>query len=162
MINKQGLWFITLFSLIIILSIYYFTLPNDTLSVFDETNNISDTIEITQSDIIVAMKVEEEEKIMNQISDAQETLLNTSSSIEEKNNAFNLLQKLNLQKGKMATIEKAIKDEFNIDSCIKINDNIINVILESNDKGTEFANKVIQKVQSFYTEQMYITVEFQR
>ena len=99
MINKQGLWFITLFSLIVILSIYYFTLPNETLSVFDNVNDISDTIEITQSDVIVAMKVEEEEKIMSQISNAQETLLNVSSSTEEKNEAFNLLQKLNLQKG---------------------------------------------------------------
>ena len=30
MINKQNLWFLTLFSLILILGIYYVTLPNTT------------------------------------------------------------------------------------------------------------------------------------
>ena len=31
MLNKQNLWFITLFSLILILGIYYVTIPNDVL-----------------------------------------------------------------------------------------------------------------------------------
>ena len=29
MVNKQGLWFLTLFSLILVLSIYYITMPNE-------------------------------------------------------------------------------------------------------------------------------------
>ena len=32
MINKQNLWFLTLFSLILVLSVYYITMPNDLLS----------------------------------------------------------------------------------------------------------------------------------
>ena len=31
MINKQNLWFLTLFSLILILGVYYVTIPNDLL-----------------------------------------------------------------------------------------------------------------------------------
>ncbi len=31
MINKQNIWFITLFSLILVLGIYYVTVPNNTL-----------------------------------------------------------------------------------------------------------------------------------
>ena len=31
MINKQNIWFMTLFSLILILGVYYITLPNDLL-----------------------------------------------------------------------------------------------------------------------------------
>ena len=31
MINKQNLWFLTLFSLILVLSVYYVTMPNDLL-----------------------------------------------------------------------------------------------------------------------------------
>ena len=34
MINKQNLWFITLFSLILILGIYYVSMPKDALTVF--------------------------------------------------------------------------------------------------------------------------------
>ena len=39
MINKQNLWFLTLFSLILILGVYYVTLPNELL----EKINIEDT-----------------------------------------------------------------------------------------------------------------------
>ena len=31
MINKKNLWFLTLFSLILVLSIYYITMPNELL-----------------------------------------------------------------------------------------------------------------------------------
>ena len=31
MINKQNLWFLTLFSLILVLSIYYITMPSELL-----------------------------------------------------------------------------------------------------------------------------------
>ena len=31
MIKKQNLWFLTLFSLILVLSVYYITMPNDLL-----------------------------------------------------------------------------------------------------------------------------------
>ena len=32
MINKQNMWFLTLFSLILVLSVYYITMPNDLFS----------------------------------------------------------------------------------------------------------------------------------
>ena len=32
MINKQNLWFLTLFSLILVLGVYYVTMPNDLLT----------------------------------------------------------------------------------------------------------------------------------
>ena len=36
MIRKQNLWFLTLFSLILILGVYYVTLPNDFLEKIEE------------------------------------------------------------------------------------------------------------------------------
>ena len=41
MINKQSLWFVTLFSLIIILSIYYFSSDQTTLSIAKVKNSES-------------------------------------------------------------------------------------------------------------------------
>ena len=39
--NKQNLWFLTLFSLILILGVYYITMPNSLLEkVAEETNKI--------------------------------------------------------------------------------------------------------------------------
>ena len=39
MINKQNLWFLTLFSLILVLSVYYVTMPNELLLKTDLEKN---------------------------------------------------------------------------------------------------------------------------
>ena len=60
MINKQNLWFITLFSLIMVLSIYYLTMSDDTLSTLNvnsnSTNNNSEVV-ISENETLVALKV---------------------------------------------------------------------------------------------------------
>ncbi len=162
MINKQNLWFITLFALILILGIYYISLPDNSLPTFSSTeNNLDNAIKVTDSDVIIALKVEEEEKILKEMENAQKILLDSSSTTEQKNIAYESLQELNSKKGKIIEIEKLIKEKFNLDSCVKIEGNKINITLSSKNQDAEFANNVIKSVQSLYTEQMYITVKFQ-
>ena len=88
MINKQSLWFITLFSLILILGIYYVSTPLDTMSVLSEDTDNTEAIEVTSSDVLVAIKVEEEEKILAQMEVLQNILLDEGKSAEEKNDAY--------------------------------------------------------------------------
>ena len=57
MINKQNLWFVTLFSLILVLGIYYVTMGDETLSVLAGENNVSSPVEVKASDVIVALQV---------------------------------------------------------------------------------------------------------
>lgn len=162
MINKQNLWFITLFSLILILGIYYISMPQDSITTFSGNQNSDDiVIDVTESDVIVAMKVEEEEKILKEMEDAQKVLLDTAASVTDKNEAYETLQLLNNKKGKVLEIEKLIKEKFNVDSCAKINGNEINIVLSIKDQGPEYANNIIKEVQSLYDKQMYITVKFQ-
>ncbi|MBQ6840624.1 MAG: SpoIIIAH-like family protein [Bacilli bacterium] len=163
MINKQNLWFITLFSLILILGIYYVSMPKDALTVF--SGNMSDsstTIEVNESDVIVAMKVEEEEKILAQMAEAQKILLDETTTASEKNEAYETLQLLNSKKGKVLEIETMIKEKYNVDSCVKIEDNKINVTLSTEDQGNEYANNIINSIQELYDTQMYITIKFQK
>ena len=162
MINKQSLWFITLFSLILILGIYYVSMPKDTLTVF--SGNMDDTskvIEVTESDVIVAMKVEEEERLLAAMEEAQTILLDESASVQEKNSAFESLQLLNATKGKTLEIEKLIKETYDMEGFVKIDGSKISITLASEDKGMQIANKIIKTVQSLYDTQMYITVKFQ-
>ena len=162
MINKQNLWFITLFSLILILGIYYISMPQDAITTFSGNQANDDiVIDVTESDVIVAMKVEEEEKILQEMENAQKILLDTTATVTAKNEAYETLQLLNSKKGKVLEIEKLIKEKFNVDSCVKINGNEINVVLSIKDQGSEYANNIINEVQSLYDKQMYITVKFQ-
>ena len=89
MINKQNLWFITLFSLIVVLSIYYVSLPEKSIiSMVSSTSDLSDVVEISEADVLIALKVQEEEQILAEIESAQELLINNSSSIEQRNDAY--------------------------------------------------------------------------
>src|SRR5574344_160062 len=63
MINKKKIWFLTLFSLILVLSLYYITMPKDTKlsdtktgTVNAETGNKDSEVE--ESSALVALKVE--------------------------------------------------------------------------------------------------------
>ena len=46
MINKQNLWFITLFSLILVLGIYYVSMGDETVKVLAGNNDVSEVLEI--------------------------------------------------------------------------------------------------------------------
>ena len=66
MINKQNLWFLTLFSLILILGIYYVTLPSDIFKdSTSKTVNSEVEVNVSESDKLIALRVERDEKIEN-------------------------------------------------------------------------------------------------
>ena len=58
MISKQSLWFLTLFSLILVLSVYYVTMPNDLLKdVESEVEKEVIVDEVTEVSSLVALRV---------------------------------------------------------------------------------------------------------
>ena len=63
MINKQSLWFLTLFSIIIVLSVYYIALPNNTLATISEIESDKETIYIDEVDTLAALRIENEEEM---------------------------------------------------------------------------------------------------
>ena len=48
MINKKNLWFLTLFSLILVLSVYYITMPSELL--MTNNSNYTEGVSNTESD----------------------------------------------------------------------------------------------------------------
>ncbi len=161
MINKENLWFITLFSLILVLGIYYVTMKDDELKVSAVKNNSSLKLDVTEVDSLVALRVEEEEMSLKEIEELQTILLDEKTTIEEKNDAYENLQALNTQKGKVEEVEKLIKNKFSLDSFVKIKNDQINIVIAGKNHDTSLANEIIRSVQEKYTNQMYITVKFQ-
>ena len=144
------------------LGIYYISLPESTLPVFENTETkLDNAIKVTDSDVIIALKLSEEEKILKEMEDAQKILIDKSSSKEKKNEAYNTLKDLNYKKGKTSQIENLIKEKFNLNSCVKIEGDKISVTVDDKDASVEKANNIIKEVQSLYDTQMYITVKFQ-
>ena len=164
MINKQNLWFITLFSLILVLSIYYVTMSDDTLATLANdaaASTEATTVEVSKSNVLVALRVEDEEAVLKEMDELQTILLDDTATLEEKNDAYDSLQALNSNKGKEDEIEKKIKEVHKLESFVKINGDQISVVIASNDHSTEIANDIIRTVQELFNTRMYITVKFQ-
>lgn len=164
MINKQNLWFITLFSLILVLSIYYVTMTDDSLATLANDASVSseaEVVEVSSSNVLVALRVEDEEIVLKEMEKLQTILLDEAATLEEKNDAYDSLQALNSTKGKEDEIEKKIKETHKLESFVKINGDQISVVIASNDHSNEIANNIIRTVQSLFDTRMYITVKFQ-
>ena len=175
MINKKSLWFLTLFSLILVLSIYYVTMPNELLltnnsiqtsidvsdkDVTDENDDVN--LEIEESSILVALRVEADEEMLKSLDDLQKILTDTNTSVEEKNNAFEKMKNINMIRGEEEELEKKILDEFKLKSFVKINGDQIRVVVASANHDANIANKIMRSIQENYTNKMYISVKFQK
>lgn len=162
MINKQNLWFITLFSLILILGIYYVSIDDEVTTVLksEENNNTIPVIEINEADALVALEVESDEEKQTLMEEYQKVLLDTNSTIADKNTAYENMQKLNSSKSEEDEIKKHIKEKFNLNSFVKIKNNTISIVIASSEHSTEKANSIIRSVQELYKDEKYITVKF--
>lgn len=161
MINKQSLWFLTLFSIILVLAVYYVAMPTNTLATLKETTQDVETVNIESTDSLAALRIENEEQIETTMKELQSILLNETATLEEKNNAYEEIKNININKGKEEEIEKLIKENFNFQSFVKINNDTISITVSNKTHDTKTANEIIKKVQSLYAEKMYITVKFQ-
>ena len=166
MINKKSLWFLTLFSLILVLSIYYITMPSELLltantnEVLKKEEQIEPSISIEESDLLVALRIESDEEMSKEIEELQLILTNTESSAEEKNNAFDKMKDLNIKRGEEEKLETKIKENHNLEAFVKIKEDQIEVVVKNKDKSVDLANKIMRTIQEEYQEQKYITVKF--
>ena len=168
MINKKSLWFLTLFSLILVLSIYYITMPselllnNNTEIKKDNKENEQVTVNVKESDLLVALRVESDSEMQNEIDSLKTVLTDETKSTDEKNKAYEKIKNINNVRSKEENLEKKIKDEFNLNSFIKIDGDQIKVTIESDKHDTSLANKIMRSIQNNYQDNKYISVKFQK
>lgn len=169
MINKQKLWFLTLFSLILVLSIYYITMPSDILMASKQTTSknkvekaeeTTEDTSITEADVLTVLQVEKDEERLALAAEYNEVLTNKDSSTEEKNNAYNGLKELDDIKAKEETIKKKIKEDLKLDSFIKVQTNNVNVTIKKKEHDYSLANDVMRLVQEQFKEKVYVSVKF--
>ena len=164
MINKQSILLLTLFSLILVLSVYYITMPNE----FEKTasNTIKESnkevVEIKENDVISTLKVEKEEEREEKIKELQTILTKEDATSEEKNTAYEELKNINVIKGKEEDISKKIKKQYKLDNFVQIKDDQVKIVLIKKDHDLSLANEIMNLVQESFEDKMYITVKFQK
>ena len=162
MIDKKNLWFLTLFSLVLVLSIYYVTMPSE---VFKDTDKkveetTENTVEVEESSVISALKVEDDTEVMSKINELKGKLTNKEISTDEKNSVFEELKLINKNSSKEETLETKIKGLCNCENFVKIDGDNVRVVLDSKDASTSSANNIMREVQKEFDEKMYISVKF--
>ncbi|MBE6147537.1 MAG: SpoIIIAH-like family protein [Firmicutes bacterium] len=169
MINKQGLWFLTLFSLILVLSVYYITMPNELL--LTNNSNYTDTtsgeidnssVTISESETLVSMRVSLQEERNLQMAELKSTLTSAEATADEKNTAYEQIKYLTDVKGKEEALEEKVKEKFNLDCFIKIDNNEIKVVVIKKDHDSLLANQIMMLIQEEFENKVYVTVRFEK
>lgn len=163
--NKQNLWFITLFSLILVLSVYYVTMPNDLLLTVNNSYGTEEddlvSIVVEESEIISALRVTKEEERLSLESDYKSILTNTESTNEEKNEALEMIKSLNELSTKEENLETKIKNNFKLDCCVEINSSVITATCSSSSHNNSLANNIMRSIQEEFDTNQYITIKFE-
>jgi len=165
--NKQNLWFITLFSLILVLSVYYVTMPNDMLLTVnssygtEEKENDLVSVVVEESEIISALRITKEEERLSLQSDYQKILTNTESTIDEKNEALEMIKTLSDVATLEDSLEKKINNNFKLDCCIEVDNSVITSTCSSSSHNNSLANNIMRSIQEEFDTNKYITVKFE-
>lgn len=164
MINKKNLWFLTLFSLVLVLSIYYVTMPEDLLeATTTDINNINDNINVNieESDTISALKVEDDSKTIETLSELETELSSDATTSEQKNSLYEQIKTINTNKGLEETLEKKIKNTYNCETFTKIENNSVKVVVDKCENSKTLANNIMRSIQEEFDNKMYISVQFE-
>ena len=174
MINKQNLWFLTLFSLILVLSVYYITMPNDLLIASNSTDtkeetkeedtndNDQDTIsDVGEADSLTALRVSLDEERDKEKEELKTTMTNEDATTDEKNNAYEQLKYLSVIEGEEEKLEKLIKEKHKLDSFVKVDNNTITVVAAKKKHDVTLANNIMRTIQGEYDTKKTITVKFE-
>ncbi len=161
MINKKNLWFLTLFSLILVLSVYYITMTSELLL----TGGISslekeDAVVVEESEVLTALRVEADEELLEELDSLKLILNDSSSSVDEKNEAFDKMKELNINKSKETELEKLVEEKLKIKTFIKMKKDQVKVIVDSEEHDVSLANSIMRLIQEQFDEKKYITVQF--
>lgn len=166
MINKRGIWFLTLFSLILVLSVYYITMPSELILMNSEKKEQKkeneEVVTIKESEILTALRVEANEQLLQQMNDLKMVLTNIDATVDEKNNAFEKLKLLNTNRGEEEKLEDQIQTEFQLKAFVKIEGNQIRIVIASDKHDNKVANNIMRSIQKNYENKMFISVKFQK
>lgn len=161
MINKQSIWFTFLFSVILVLSIFYISMNESDLSEFVSTVDTNDTtLVVNESTELVALRVQSDEEMMETINELQDIILSETTDLQAKNDAYDDLMNISNNKSNEEKIEKIILKEFEAESFVKINGTNVTIVIDSSKHDYALANQIIRRVAKEFSSDKYITVKF--
>lgn len=163
MIKKQSLWFLTLFSLVLVLGVYYITMPTQILE--DNKDNDNKTTEVNlelsnNNTYLTALEVSLEEERTTMKKELQELLSSDKTTTEEKNDAYLSLRKLSEVEQKEDELKSKIKEMYKLDSFVKIDNNDVNIVIIKKEHDISLANKIMKTISGEFEDKVSVSIKF--
>lgn len=163
--NRQALAFLTMFSLILMLSVYYVTLPADTTSVMS-TQNGEDLTEGKQ-DTSEEEQVNDAEKLQKEISTKNDEEVKRNSDIVSSNDASDAQKQEALETIDSLKSDKAISEEVkkaleaaSFMAAVEISDGTCRISVFDSEDNAENAAKIMDTVNEKTGNKYLIEVTF--
>jgi stage III sporulation protein AH len=180
LLKKQTVWLLTMLSLVVVLSVYYITSPeqksNELATVkqeekADQKETKTDT-EVKEGDTIISQVAGDEEfealrlKLQDDRSELKEQLRDvvatTDLPVDERNEAVDQMKKLNDIAQKEQMLETLIKARDYEDVLVRADGSTVKIIVKSKKESSKSeANAIIQMVKKEIGETNFVAVEFQ-
>lgn len=148
--NKQAFTFLTLFSLILVLSIYYIMLPPDTNG--EVVTNTQTTIQQLQQQL--------NQKREDIISKNNEIIAKESSTSDSINEALETISETKSLGEKEKSIVSKIKELGYADAYVEIENNTIKITVLKKDAKQSDASSVIKEVLNLMGDNYQVEVKF--
>jgi len=190
LLKKQTVWLLTMLSLVVVLSVYYITSPEQTNSeltaVQDEVKEEAtenqeqtgtetpgtETTESKEGDTIVSQVAGDEEfealrlQLQDERSEMKEQLgtvvASTDLPADQRSEAFDQMQRLSQIAQKEEMLETLIKTKGYDDVLVRADGPTVKITVKSKKESTKAeANQIIQMVKEEIGETNYVAVEFQ-
>ncbi len=169
MVKKQTVWLLTMLSLVVVLSVYYVTTPdspqtnmvtNTALQNKDgkeatkekgasekSVNQQKETAAGSEDDYFAQLRLDLEEKRDEMKERLQDVMGAADVSAEQKNEAYDELQKLDNIEAKEAVLETLIKSEGYKDALVRADGEEVRITVKAEKSSPKQANKIIQLVR---------------
>jgi stage III sporulation protein AH len=180
LLKKQTVWLLTMLSLVVVLSVYYITSPeqksNELAAVkqeekADQKGTKTDT-EAKDTDTIISQVAGDEEfealrlKLQDERSEMKEQLnavvATTDLPADERSEAIDQMQKLNEIAQKEEMLETLIKAMDYEDALVRADGSTVKIIVKSSKESSKSeANAIIKMVKKEIGQTNFVAVEFQ-
>ena len=98
--------------------------------------------------------------LREEINKLKETIANSETTNELKNEAFDAIRLLNQISSQEELLEEKIKNIHNLESFVKVDGDQIRVVIDSDEHTTTLANKIMNTIQDNYETKQYISIQF--
>lgn len=171
-VKKRTVWFLTLFSLVAVISVYYLLEDNKTpniLALFTD-DSIADTeilgvnqevkkIVNSESDLFQEMRLETSNKRSQLREQLDQQIASTDYTPEQKNEAFNKREELINRESSEATLEMLVKSFGYDDALVRIEDEKVAVTVMSDTNDKKQVNEIAHMIMTELDDNVVVTVD---